>query len=168
MFTKLLSLKNNISKLLETLSNYIILKKRNDDDVLKIMSTFTRQEVRFSGPRDFYEHAQYRIIMYDGKTPIGYLEAMINPDRTRAKINLGVRNGYRGIGISTKLNKHSIQDLTDMGLEVLLYAIDKDNEPSLKSIMKIKNVIEITDNKSDCELYRFYDKSNRYFKVLLK
>lgn len=138
-----------------------ILYSDNLNFVNKIISTFSKQEKKFMGPRSFYDPSEFRRVLIDNKTPVAYFEARFMKSGDSAKINIGVNSKYRKAGYMKMLFNNCISELKNLGIVRLLSSVHEENIPSLEFMKKMK-FKEINDKKQ-LELYRFTDSDHRYF-----
>lgn len=119
--------------------------KINDlESVLHIVSTFTDQEKKWTGCRNFYKNSDFRKVLYINNKPVAFIEAMIYK-KVLAKINLGIIKSYRGSGLMNKLFKESEPQLKKMGIHTLIASVEKENIPSQKFLPKV-GMKQITNN----------------------
>ena len=129
-------------------------------DVYKVISTFSEQDKKFMGARQFYDSAEYRIIDYSSTNgePIGYLELKFGPNREWAKINWGLRpksrgkRAHKGMRPMTKLWNRCLED--NKGI-IIVGAIDKENIASIKFSLKM-GMKKITST-AELKKYKFYE-----------
>ena len=106
----------------------------DQQDVEGVIETFTPQEKKWMGPRDFYNKSQYRRVEWKDDKPMCFVEARLKG--RLAKVNIGCVPKYRGTDNMSELWRISLEELKKMGVKLILFVIHKDNQPSQKFAIK--------------------------------
>jgi len=117
--------------------------KKNDLPLVnKIIRSFSDQEKKWMGPRDFYRPSEYRKVEIINGNPVAYVEARIY--HGKAKINIGVHKEYRRKGYLKKVMTESIQEFKKLGVKKVLATANVRNIASNTFLRKF-GFQEITD-----------------------
>lgn len=97
-------------------------------DVIKSLSA---EERAYLGPRFFYDDAQYRYVYEQHGQPVGFIEN--RQTGKKAYLNLAVRGGYRGQGISKLLINRALREIPRLfpETEKIYWITHADNKPSV-------------------------------------
>lgn len=134
-----------------------IVNSTSDLDLVKeIISTFSTQDKKQMGPREFYDSSEYRKIKIMNNKPVAYVEARIADHR--AKINIGISSEYRKKDLATQILKEALNELKKRGVYLILLTVKKDNTAS--NLLAKKFGFKKITNNIILKAYRFYDTDN--------
>jgi len=94
-------------------------------EVEGVIETFTQQEKKWTGSRNFFNSSEFRRVEWKNNKPICFVEARLY--NRSAKLNIGCVKEYRDKDYMQNLLRICIEEIKKMGIKYFIYEINKND-----------------------------------------